>query len=80
MIRGDLADIHPLKNSIKLGAVECIVAQSVDSTTAGSGDNVMPSPGQVFFYLAEYFDGLGLSSYGSTSAPAPRAPSPGGCE
>ncbi len=77
--RGQLSSIVDAGVVIGLGAVTCIEANSIDESTAGWEDPELPSPGEAFFYLVEYFDGTS-SSYGTESAAKPRAPGPGDCQ
>ena len=79
VVRGDLSTITELGNSIDLGLVICIEAESLDTNTVGWEDTEDPAPGQTFFYIVEYFDGWN-SSYGTASADKPRWPASGGCE
>ncbi len=78
VIRGLVSGIEETEVVISLGTVACIEEDSPDESTWGWGDLQVPDPGEVFFYLVEYFDGTS-SSYGTESADKPRAPGPGGC-
>jgi hypothetical protein len=79
VIRGDLININETSTQIGLGPVFCVESRSVDATTQGQEDRDTPGPGQGFFYLVEYFDGV-ASSYGTESTLKPRIPGPGSCE
>jgi hypothetical protein len=79
VIRGDLANIVETEEAINIGPVTCIEAASVDRTTKDWEDSADPEPGQVFFYLVEFYDGT-YSSYGTESAPKPRVVPAGQCE
>ena len=79
VIRGDLANIVETDEAIELGEVTCIEAGSLDRQTKDNEDNADPAPGQVFFYLVEYYDG-NYSNYGTETAPKPRVTSSGQCE
>lgn len=72
IIRGDLANIKEEVSSIDLGPVICIESKSTDTTTEGNQDSEMPKPGQVFFYLVQYNNGVDDSSYGTESANKPQ--------
>jgi hypothetical protein len=78
VIRGQLNNIRETSSEISLGPVACIEANSIDENTVGWEDQALPLPGQVFFYLAEYFDGSS-STYGTESVGKPRVPSSGDC-
>ena len=71
VIRGDLNNIVDAGVVINLGAVVCVTHRHEDSD--------LPSPGQTFFYLVEFDDGIS-NSYGTDSAQKPRAPGPGACQ
>jgi hypothetical protein len=79
VIRGNLANIVETEEAIELGPVTCIEAASVDRTTKDWEDTANPEPGQVFFYVVEFYDGT-YSSYGTESAPKPRVVPAGQCE
>jgi hypothetical protein len=78
-IRGRLSAVETTDLFINLGPVLCVEANSDDESTVGREDAELPGPGEGFFYLVEYFDGLS-SSYGSESAAKPRVAGPGACE
>jgi len=67
VVRGNLAELRISGSDIDLGHVTCIEQLSLDTTTAGNGDTSIPSPGQVFFYAVQFFDGIRESTYGSES-------------
>ena len=77
-IRGRLTDIVRAGSFINLGPVVCIESASLDTSTEGQEDPVLPAPGEAFFYLVEYDDGI-ASSYGSESAGMPHVPASGAC-
>jgi len=79
VIRGNLSNLHDTGPSYELGTATCIEAQSVSPDTYQYQDAEVPPPGEVFVYLAEYFDGLHHSTYGSPSAAKPHATGVGGC-
>ena len=79
VIRGELDNVVETDVVINLGTVVCIEANSADESTLGAEDAELPTPGQAFFYLVEYFDGIS-STYGSESAGKPRAPGAGACD
>jgi hypothetical protein len=79
VIRGLLANIRNLEPAYDLGTVTCIEADSGNESTAGDEDGDQPGPGDVFFYLVEYDDGLS-SSYSTESAAKPRLPRVGDCQ
>jgi hypothetical protein len=80
VIRGDLANLHEAQNAIDLGVVTCVQEQAVEAGASGLDSDVSPEPGQVFFYLVEYFDGWNHCGYGTESVPKPRMPNAGDCE
>jgi hypothetical protein len=79
VIRGDLDTIVETGVVINLGTVVCIEANSTNESTHRQEDPDLPNPGQAFFYLVEFDDGIS-SSYGTESANKPRAPGPGDCQ
>jgi hypothetical protein len=79
VIRGELNNIVETGVVINLGNVVCIEANSVNTHTLGWEDGELPEPGQAFFYVVEYYDGIS-STYGSESAGKPRAPGAGDCQ
>jgi len=79
VIRGDLNNIVDTGLLINLGAVVCIESNSINESTYRQEDTDLPNPGQAFFYLVEFDDGIS-SSYGTESAQKPRAPGPGDCQ
>ena len=64
---------------IDLGQVVCIASDSLETSTVGAEDPTIPSAGQVLFYLGEYADGWGGSSYGTQTSDKPREASAGDC-
>ena len=78
VIRGRLSDMWQGASDINLGAVTCIEASSLDTSTAGMEDAALPKPGEILFYLVQYSDGR-TSSYGEPSTSKPRVIGPGGC-
>jgi hypothetical protein len=78
VIRGRLADIVHGGAFIDLGAVVCIAAAAIDTSTQEQADSEVPPLGAAFFYLVEYDDG-NASSYGSESSGAPEVPASGAC-
>ena len=79
VIRGLLSSIRNLEPAYDLGTVICVEAGSGNENTSGDEDADQPAPGEVFFYLVEYDDGLN-SSYGTESAAKPRLPRVGDCQ
>jgi cysteine-rich repeat protein len=79
VIRGDLAVVRIEGSSVNLGTVTCIERASIDTDTSGDEDTEVPSPGQVFFYAVQFYDGIADSSYGSESVGRARVVSGGGC-
>jgi hypothetical protein len=77
--RGTLSNINETESIIDLGPVKCIEVRSLDRTTHGWEDLEMPEPGEAFFYLVEYDNGM-RSSYGTESALKPRVPNSGDCK
>lgn len=80
VIRGRLEHLVDTGSTVDLGPVVCIEGGSVDTSTDGWEDAVLPDPGKGFFYLVEavYSDGSS-GSYGTSSAGEPRLPGPGVC-
>ncbi len=79
VIRGELNNVVETNVVINLGNVVCIEANSVNTHTLGWEDGELPEPGQAFFYVVEFYDGIS-STYGTESAGKPRAPGPGDCQ
>ena len=79
VIRGELNNVVETGVTINLGTVVCIETNSTDESTIGWKDAELPNPGQVFFYLVEYDNGIS-STYGTESAGKPRAPGFGDCQ
>ena len=79
VIRGELNNVVETDVVINLGTVVCIEANSVDESTLGWEDGDVPNPGEAFFYVVEYDDGIS-STYGTESAGKPRAPGSGDCQ
>jgi hypothetical protein len=81
VVRGNLADLLDHPNFYELGVVTCIESGSLDTTTTGYEDDVLPDPGQTFFYVIDY-DGPFPASFGTETAQKPRVPRTGvgGCE
>jgi len=79
VIRGQLNNVVETGMEINLGTVVCIEANSTDENTLGWEDGSLPEPGQAFFYVAEYFDGIS-STYGTEDASKPRVPGVGDCQ
>jgi hypothetical protein len=78
LIRGNTVSLKEEAQSIDLGPVTCLV-HGPGTSFMEPEDSAVPLPGQVFFYLVAYHDGL-ESSYGSPSASKPRVPLSGSCE
>lgn len=79
IVRGDVRKIHERDGSFHLGQLKCISAVSSQTSTVGFEDSELPVPGEAFFYLVEFDNGL-PSGYGSESAAKTRFSSPGqGC-
>ena len=72
VVRGDLDGLLELPNSYDFGVVTCIESDSLDTTTSGYEDAILPAPGKAFFYLIEYKSTVS-SSFGTESAQKPRA-------
>jgi hypothetical protein len=79
IIRGQLGSITETTATIDLGSVMCVESQSIDESTDNRKDGDLPEPGDVFFYLVEYFDGTS-STYGAESVGKPRVAGMGACE
>jgi hypothetical protein len=79
VIRGQLGRLEETDIIINLGSVSCVEEDSPDENTTGWEDPEIPEPGEAFFYLVQYDDGIS-SSYGAESAGKPRAPGSGSCD
>lgn len=65
IVRGDLKNLRIEGSDVNLGSVVCLERESPDASTVGNEDRVRPAPGQGFFYLVQFYDGIQDSSYGS---------------
>ena len=70
--------VEVLLDLVDLGPVECIESRSIDTTTEGFEDLMLPAGGEVFIYLVEFYDGW-HSSYGTETAQSPRVVSDKNC-
>jgi hypothetical protein len=77
VIRGNVAEIAETGVVIGLGTVECLKNDSLDASAVE--DPEIPDAGEAFFYVVSYFD-KASSSFGTATAPKPRAPGPGACD
>jgi len=75
-VRGRVSSLRDKLDFFHLGQLTCITSVATQTSTAGSLDTEPPSPGEVFFYLVEYNDGL-ESGYGTESAAKERFAPPG---
>jgi hypothetical protein len=80
VVRGDLGLVRQTPQEVSLGALSCLEAGSVDTSTASHEDAQQPAPGLAVFYLVQYRDLLIStgSSYGEEQVGRPRV-SAGGC-
>jgi hypothetical protein len=67
VVRGNLSELRISGSDVDLGHVTCIEQGSIDTSTSGREDTAIPAPGQAFFYVVQFFDGVQESSYGSES-------------
>jgi len=80
VVRGDAGHLHEAGDSIVLGPLTCVQADSIGTDTGSSLDASLPASGELFFYLVEYTNASGLrSSYGTETLTKPRVKSSGGC-
>jgi Tol biopolymer transport system component len=82
VIRGDVANLAAGPgNTVDLGTVVCLENDTFNTNTAGAeADADQPAPGQVFFFLRRWTQGLGDTlSYGHGSGDAERIPGGGDC-
>ena len=70
VIRGDLAGLEIVDNGVTVQSPECLASRLTIPRTAGHEDTVVPEPGQIIFYLAEYDDGA-PTGYGAPEALLP---------
>jgi hypothetical protein len=68
VIRGDLSALRVNGSWIELGRVVLVEGGFMETSTAGHPDSEVPPIGQAFFYLVQFHDGLGHSSFGTESA------------
>jgi hypothetical protein len=83
VIRGDVAVLAAGPgNTVDLGTVVCLENDTINTNTAGAEADVdQPGPGQVFFFLRRWTQGVahGQGSYGQGAGGAERVPSGGDC-
>jgi hypothetical protein len=79
VIRGNLSELRVNGSNVELGRVTCIENGSIDTTTLGHEDTLIPAPGQAFFYAVQFFDGVADSSYGSDSVGRASVVTSGNC-
>jgi Tol biopolymer transport system component len=82
VIRGDVASLAAGPgDTVDLGTVVCLENDTINTNTAGAeADADQPGPGQVFFFLRRWTQGVGDNpSYGQGSGGAERVPSGGDC-
>jgi hypothetical protein len=75
-VRGKVNSLRDKLDFFHLGQLTCIASVTTQTSTMGSEDTELPSPGDAFFYLVEYNDGL-ASGYGTESAAKERFAPPG---
>jgi hypothetical protein len=75
-VRGRVSNLRDKLDFIHLGQLTCTAPSATRTSTMGSEDTEFPSPGEAFFYLVEYNDGL-ASGYGTESAAKERFAPPG---
>jgi hypothetical protein len=75
-IRGRVSGLREKLDFFHLGQLTCTASAATQTSTVGSEDTERPSPGDAFFYLVEYNDGL-PSGYGTESAAKNRFAPPG---
>ncbi len=80
VVRGDVRNLQVSGSDIVLGDVTCIEGASLDTTTTGFEDLAAPAPGEAFFYVAQYDDGVAHTSYGTESAGKARIVTSGDCD
>jgi len=80
VVRGDLNNLRETDNSIELGSVTCIHADSTSLSTSVIEDLGDPPLGHAFFYLVAYNDGWGSSGYGTADVAKPRVVAAGDCQ
>jgi hypothetical protein len=68
VIRGRLDQLRAVGSNFELGAVTCLQTNVVGDSSVGSEDASIPDPGNAFFYLVQFYDAAGESSYGEPSA------------
>ena len=64
MVQGDVANLKRSSKSFHMGSLECLASGTAATSVPATAD---PAPGQTFFYLVEYDDGL-PSGFGTESA------------
>ena len=83
VIRGDVSSLQAgLGNTVNLGSVVCLENDTRNTSTAGATADVdQPLPGQGFFFLRRWEQGMGTGpgSYGRGSGNAERVPTDGDC-
>jgi hypothetical protein len=76
IVRGEVANLKRSSKSFHLGSLDCLASGTVSTSVTTPA---VPAPGEAFFYLVEYDDGLPCG-YGTESAAKDRfAPSGQAC-
>jgi hypothetical protein len=79
VVRGNVGSLRQTETAIELGETVCIADISWASDTVGHEDSAIPPPGEIVFYVVEWRDAMGRSSYGTEGVGKPRVESAGGC-
>jgi hypothetical protein len=80
LVRGNVKNLRDQGQAIDLGPLACLGAGITTTSSVGLEDPEIPAPGEAFFYLLEFDDGMSSSSFGTVSAAKERKVSPGqGC-
>ena len=81
VVRGAVSSLSEAADSFHLGPLTCLASATPLTSTVGSEDPEVPPPGEAFFYLVQYREGL-PTGYGTATAAKPRlaAPQQGACQ
>jgi hypothetical protein len=75
-VRGRVSGLRDKLDFFHLGQLTCTASATTQTSTVGAEAAELPPPGESFFYLVEYNDGL-ASGYGTESAAKARFAPPG---
>ena len=75
LVSGDVANLRMDASRVSLGDVRVLTRLTPETSWSEGYDPVILPAGQALFYLVEYRDNRGPTSFGAESVPLPREPS-----